>query len=117
MSVEEKNIMLTKSATADWRKFDIQTTERFLDLVWGHSIKRGKYTQYLVFKRDNSFVNIWSMFLRRYLPLLGLTLPLQLRPKMRQQTAGTGAARVPNTTARLQKKTTTTTSTTGMTMK
>eukprot|EP00529_Nitzschia_sp_RCC80_P013205 CAMPEP_0113456078 /NCGR_PEP_ID=MMETSP0014_2-20120614/8701_1 /TAXON_ID=2857 /ORGANISM="Nitzschia sp." /LENGTH=586 /DNA_ID=CAMNT_0000347519 /DNA_START=210 /DNA_END=1967 /DNA_ORIENTATION=+ /assembly_acc=CAM_ASM_000159 len=59
MSVEDKDIMLTKSATADWRKLDLETTERFLDIVWGHSIKRGRYQQYLVFKRDNSFVTTW----------------------------------------------------------
>eukprot|EP00529_Nitzschia_sp_RCC80_P001018 CAMPEP_0113484942 /NCGR_PEP_ID=MMETSP0014_2-20120614/24226_1 /TAXON_ID=2857 /ORGANISM="Nitzschia sp." /LENGTH=545 /DNA_ID=CAMNT_0000378569 /DNA_START=371 /DNA_END=2006 /DNA_ORIENTATION=- /assembly_acc=CAM_ASM_000159 len=34
MSVEDKDIMLTKSATADWRKLDLETTERFLDIVW-----------------------------------------------------------------------------------
>ena len=81
MSVEDKDIMLTKSATADWRNLDFETTERFLDILWGHSIKRGRYQQYLVFKRDNSFVTTWSVFLRRYLPLLGMTLSTKLQPQ------------------------------------
>jgi hypothetical protein len=92
MSVLDKNIMLTRSSTADWWKFDLTTSERFLDIVWGHSIRRGRYKQYLVFKQDKTFVLIWSMFLMRYLSLLGLTLPSNLQPKSTRSTSSSSSS-------------------------
>jgi Galactosyltransferase len=65
VSVNTSRILLTSTMTADWETIQVQKDPAAFDrLLWGHSIKRGKYTKFLVFKKDRTFRTMWERFVR-----------------------------------------------------
>ncbi|KAG7350022.1 hypothetical protein IV203_012619 [Nitzschia inconspicua] len=41
-------------------------------MLWGHSIQRGEYKRFLIFKKDGTFRSVWERFVKHK---LGITWP------------------------------------------
>mmetsp|Transcript_6206 Transcript_6206/g.9698 ORF Transcript_6206/g.9698 Transcript_6206/m.9698 type:complete len:171 (-) Transcript_6206:162-674(-) len=67
ISVNTSRIMLTTSVAADWHSVNLmKNPELYSTLLWGHSIKRGNHTRFLVWKKDKTFKRFWEKFVRFY---------------------------------------------------
>jgi hypothetical protein len=76
ISVNTTQILLTPQTLADWHNVDFRAEPGlFLHVLWGHSIRRGKYRRYLVWKQDRSFQQFWGRFMKAYGELVGGVVP------------------------------------------
>jgi hypothetical protein len=68
ISVNTSQILLTTTTTASWDSVQFaKNPELYSSFLWGHSIKRGKHTRFLVWKRDSSFSMFWERFMKAHI--------------------------------------------------
>jgi len=69
VGVNTSKILLLPNMRANWETVSIRKNPdvfRSGELLWGHSIKRGNYTQYLYWKKDSKFQSFWWLFYKVY---------------------------------------------------
>jgi len=69
VGVNTSMVLLLPNMRANWQNVSIRKNQYVLrsgELLWGHSIKRGNYSQYLYWKRDAKFRNFWKLFYKVY---------------------------------------------------
>jgi hypothetical protein len=86
ISVNTTQILLTTTTLADWHNINFNNQpELFQRILWGHSIKRGNYKRYLVWKEDRSFQHFWDRFMIAYAKLVGGTSPAVLAAQKKKK--------------------------------
>ena len=87
VSVNTSQILITTALTAGWNKVSLgKNPELFSFFLWGHSIKRGKHKQFLVWKQESSFRMFWEKFMKVHVKLLlGETVPKEEERKIGRQ--------------------------------
>jgi hypothetical protein len=67
LSINNTRILLTPTLLGDWTQINLRLNPEILShVLWGHSIRRGDYQRFLVFKKDKNFRMFWERFFRLY---------------------------------------------------
>ncbi|KAG7373718.1 galactosyltransferase [Nitzschia inconspicua] len=64
VSFNTSRILLTTSMTANWDNVNLRDNGTLDDMLWGHSIQRGEYKRFLIFKKDGTFRSVWERFVK-----------------------------------------------------
>jgi hypothetical protein len=96
VGVNTSKILLLPNMRANWETVSIRKNPEVLqsgELLWGHSIKRGNYTQYLYWKKDSKFRSFWLLFYKVY-TRTGNVMRSSLRKKKNVPDSGNDAASI-----------------------